>query len=273
MGLKYGIDVSYCQANLNWSKLRDTNPDIKFAIIRTGYSYGDKYIDTQFLRHVKGCKENGIDIYGVYHFSYALSEADAVKEAIWCVKQLDQANLPNTTPVFFDFEYASEDFCKQHYVTCDTDFIRKVTQAFCNEIQKAGYTPGIYLNVDYFNRMYKGWLPYGAKVWAAKWVNYSGGKVSPIDDTTLSNINKQPPFGFDVWQYGAVNVPGVGVVDADVIFTPDEEVKMESKKSNEEIAAEVVRGEWGNGAERRYRLEEAGYDYRAVQSIVNTYYE
>lgn len=41
------------------------------------------------------------------------------------------------------------------------------------------------------------------------------------------------------------------------------------KKSNEELAAEVLDGKWGNGAERKERLEAAGYDYAAVQKIVN----
>lgn len=42
-----------------------------------------------------------------------------------------------------------------------------------------------------------------------------------------------------------------------------------NKKSNEEIANEVIRGNWGNGAERKRRLTEAGYDYNAIQKIVN----
>lgn len=41
------------------------------------------------------------------------------------------------------------------------------------------------------------------------------------------------------------------------------------KKSNEEVAREVIRGEWGNGDERKRRLTEAGYDYSSVQSLVN----
>ena len=40
-------------------------------------------------------------------------------------------------------------------------------------------------------------------------------------------------------------------------------------KSNEEIAREVIRGLWGNGAERKKRLTAAGYDYKTVQSLVN----
>ena len=42
-----------------------------------------------------------------------------------------------------------------------------------------------------------------------------------------------------------------------------------SKKSNEEIAKEVLQGKWGVGADRKKRLEAAGYSYTAVQSIVN----
>lgn len=41
------------------------------------------------------------------------------------------------------------------------------------------------------------------------------------------------------------------------------------KKSNEEIADEVIRGNWGNGDDRKRRLTEAGYDYNAIQNIVN----
>lgn len=40
-------------------------------------------------------------------------------------------------------------------------------------------------------------------------------------------------------------------------------------KSIDDLAMEVIRGEWGNGEERRRRLTEAGYDYSAVQQRVN----
>lgn len=41
-------------------------------------------------------------------------------------------------------------------------------------------------------------------------------------------------------------------------------------KSNEEIAREIVAGKWGNGQDRKNRLSAAGYDYAAIQKIVNT---
>lgn len=42
-----------------------------------------------------------------------------------------------------------------------------------------------------------------------------------------------------------------------------------SRKSIDTIANEVIRGDWGNGSDRKNRLEKAGYDYNAVQSRVN----
>lgn len=42
-----------------------------------------------------------------------------------------------------------------------------------------------------------------------------------------------------------------------------------AKKSNEEIAKEVIAGKWGNGAQRKQRLTAEGYDYSAIQAIVN----
>ena len=42
-----------------------------------------------------------------------------------------------------------------------------------------------------------------------------------------------------------------------------------NKKSNYDIAIEVIAGRWGNGTIRKNKLTEAGYDYTAIQKIVN----
>ena len=41
------------------------------------------------------------------------------------------------------------------------------------------------------------------------------------------------------------------------------------KKSIKEVAKEVVLGKWGNGAERKKKLEAAGYNYSDIQKEVN----
>lgn len=51
--------------------------------------------------------------------------------------------------------------------------------------------------------------------------------------------------------------------------TVDDTGSRPSTKSIDEIANEVIRGDWGNGEDRKQRLASAGYDYRTVQNRVN----
>ena len=49
----------------------------------------------------------------------------------------------------------------------------------------------------------------------------------------------------------------------------NELVKGSGKKSVDAVAKEVIAGKWGNGANRKKKLQAAGYDYGAVQKRVN----
>ena len=53
------------------------------------------------------------------------------------------------------------------------------------------------------------------------------------------------------------------------VFDSNGNVVYPAKKSVDEIVHEVIQGKWGNGAERKNRLTNAGYDYNAVQRRVN----
>lgn len=53
------------------------------------------------------------------------------------------------------------------------------------------------------------------------------------------------------------------------VFDSTGNVVYPAKKSIDEIAREVIQGKWGNGADRKNRLANAGYDYNAVQQYVN----
>lgn len=52
---------------------------------------------------------------------------------------------------------------------------------------------------------------------------------------------------------------------APVVVTP-----VAPKKSIEEVAREVIKGTWGNGADRKARLQAEGYDYATVQAMVSS---
>ena len=58
-------------------------------------------------------------------------------------------------------------------------------------------------------------------------------------------------------------------IEAFITTNTGKAVKVENKKSVDEVAREVIRGDWGNGRDRREALEKAGYDYNEVQSRVN----
>lgn len=42
-----------------------------------------------------------------------------------------------------------------------------------------------------------------------------------------------------------------------------------TRKSNRQIAEEIIEGKWSNGAARKKKLKAAGYDYKEIQALVN----
>lgn len=70
-------------------------------------------------------------------------------------------------------------------------------------------------------------------------------------------------------QYNNIKNPNVISV-GQKIRIPGTSKIVSNKKSNETIANEVIKGLWGNGADRKNRLTKAGYDYSAIQRIVNS---
>ena len=95
-----GMDISYWQGNVDFARVAADG--IKFAILREGYA---QTVDAKFRQYVDGCRKNGIEIKGVYHFSYALNAEQAAQEAAFCIKQMEQAGLGKDVIVFYDFEY------------------------------------------------------------------------------------------------------------------------------------------------------------------------
>lgn len=60
-----------------------------------------------------------------------------------------------------------------------------------------------------------------------------------------------------------------GYVFQGFIYNPKVPAPKKTIKSPQAIAWEVIQGKWGNGSERKEKLEKAGYNYQEVQSIVN----
>ncbi len=139
-----GIDVSEHNGALDWAAIKKAG--ISFAVIRDGY--GTSHTDNYFKRNIEGAIAQGIPI-GIYHFSYALDAAGAKKEAEFVLSLLKPYSGKITLPVFFDFEYDTVSYAKKQGVTLGREAFNSHTVAFCETVKAAGYTPGVYYNLDY----------------------------------------------------------------------------------------------------------------------------
>ena len=180
-----GIDVSKYQPSINWSSVKASGID--FVIIRCGYrgaSTGALIEDPYFKSHIKGAKSAGLKV-GVYFFSTALSEAEAVEEASMCAALCSGYGL--SYPVFLDVESSS----RPGYNTLSASQRTANIKAFCQTIASAGYTPGLYAN----------------KTWLTEKINTSSLSCK----IWLAQYNANgPTYGgrYDIWQYtskGSVN--------------------------------------------------------------------
>lgn len=245
---KKGIDVSYHQGNIDWGKVKGAG--IEFAILRIGYGMYDYQKDKQFENNYKNARANGIPV-GVYHYSYATSVEEAKKEANLVVKWLNGRDLEY--PVYFDIEDNSQ-------AKLGKSTLNAMCRAFCEIIEKAGYWAGIYSN----------------KNWATNII--SGAELGKDYTYWIAQYNDKCTYNgpYAIWQYSSSGkVNGIsGNVDmnyqyAEVGGKVSDSNSTASKKSNEEIANEVIAGKWGNGEDRKNRLTNAGYNYEEIQKLVN----
>lgn len=85
-----------------------------------------------------------------------------------------------------------------------------------------------------------------------------------VQITAVSNIGAIKGLNSRKWE-GHGKLPFIDYSEQSL----ETELSNNNKKTNEEIAAEVISGKWGNSPERKQKLTEAGYDYTAIQKIVN----
>ena len=139
-----GIDVSEHQGRIDWDAVKASGID--FAILRVGFgapSFGGR-VDYQFNRNISECERLGIP-YGVYVYSYAFDDQQAADEASMVIDCLSGHNP--RLPVYYDLED------KTIIADGRQSGIASRAQTFCNKISSAGYKPGIYANLNWFNNI------------------------------------------------------------------------------------------------------------------------
>ena len=256
MGFR-GIDVSEHQGKINWDIVKG---QIDFAILRLGWigNHNNHTLDKYFERNYSECKRLGIPV-GVYIYNYCKSEETAESGARWTLAQIENKQLD--LPVYIDME--------GDITSLGKDKLTDIVIAFNNIIESVGkYWAGVYANRNWFdNYLHKNIIKEKYTTWIAHYgispSKYEGqyDMLQYSDTGKVNGINGNCDMN-EMYRNIIGEMQGIQDTQPNV-----------PQKTNEEIAEEVRNGLWGNGEERKNRLEEAGYNYQVIQSIVNQYYK
>ena len=183
------IDVSYHNGVINWEKVKASG--CAGAILRCGY--GDDIAsqdDKQWIRNLAECERLGIPV-GVYLYSYATCDRQAQSELAHILRLIKGHTFQ--LPIFIDVEEPGT----QGYAP-------KACEIVCEGLKAAGYTPGIYASLSWFNN-YLGSVRGKYVEWMARYKNLP-------EDT----YNGQ----YAIWQYSSDgHVDGVnGRVDVNYCY-------------------------------------------------------
>lgn len=138
-----GIDVSKHNGTINWTAVK--NAGVSFVIIRCGYrgsTQGALVEDAMFRRNIEGAQAAGLKV-GVYFYSQAVNEVEAVQEASMVLSLVK--NYKISYPIFIDTEQSGG---RADRISRETR--TAVCRAFCETIKNGGYTPGIYSSKSWF---------------------------------------------------------------------------------------------------------------------------
>ena len=250
-----GIDISGWQKGIDLSKV-----PCDFVIVKAtqGVGYVSDACDAQVQQAISLGKP-----FGFYHYvdgSGAQAEADFFVD--------NCANYFGKGIPCIDWESIQNSAWGNVY------YLKNLVQRV---IDRTGVKPLIYASASFFPWEVAQALDCGA--WVAQYANMepTGYQDEPWNEGTYacairqySSCGRLPGYSgnldldkaymdADAWAkyVGASSAPTPAPAPAP------------AKKSNEQIADEVIAGKWGNGDDRRNRLASAGYDYDAIQSIVN----
>ena len=150
-----GIDISEHNYGINLADYRNG-----FVIIRIGYSTKE---DKHWREYLRICEQLHIP-YGVYLYSYALNDADAVEEAKFTLNILSQ--IHPTLGVWFDMEDADGYKQRRAPWILNKTTISSITRTYLDIVATSGHTVGIYASSSWFSNYID--VP-GYPKWVANW--------------------------------------------------------------------------------------------------------
>ena len=241
-----GIDVARYQGTIDWEQV--AGDGVEFAMIRVGYrANADGVIteDSNARYNLQEAQKYGVKI-GVYFFSTAVSEEEAIEEANWVADLIGPYSI--TYPVAYDCENFSEADSRQYGLSKRqrTDF----AMAFLETIEQRGYEGMFYASRNDMTRNAK-WevsrIEKKYKIWVAQY------PLSPDPETDKSSYDDT----HHMWQYSREgDIAGIETdVDLNVAYFgydgirkplstdkpeeafPDVEALMDFRDVNEQVTA------------------------------------
>ncbi|MEE5994686.1 MAG: glycoside hydrolase family 25 protein [Oscillospiraceae bacterium] len=159
--VKYGIDVSYHQGEIDWNKVKNSGK-ADFVILRAGIGLKK---DVRFEEYYANCKKLGIPV-GAYWYSYATTGAKAIQEATCFLDAVKGKQFEY--PLFFDIEESNQ--FSTGIANCSY-----VARTFCEALEKAGYYVGIYASKSHLEDYLTAEVRERFAVWVA---HYGVGQTS-----------------------------------------------------------------------------------------------
>lgn len=268
----YGLDLSNHNGTVDFNAIK--NAGNSFVILRAGYGKTTSQKDKRFEEYYAGAKAAGLDV-GAYWYSYALNTSDAQKEADACLAVI--AGKQFEYPIYIDMEDA-DGYKSKHGMPSNATLVA-ICEAFCADLEAAGYYVGIYASASWFRNQLAG-LSGKYDRWIAAWGDNNGW----LDDAEARTDVRLQQFTSNYTQLGVrldrnvnwgTDYPGImkanglngfSAGSADTPSTPSNPGSSVSGKSVMELATEVLHGVHGDGDDRKAAL---GDMYDAVQDEVN----
>lgn len=155
---RFGIDISEWQAGFDFDKALAEG--VEFVILRGG----DKlYKDRCFEGFYAACKQRNIPV-GVYHFTRCVAPETARQEAQFLIKNV-LSGKQFQYPIYMDIEADAQKKVGKKQLT-DTVI------AYCEELKKAGYLPGIYTSLGFLKNYLDDTRLAPYEKWIAQWYRY-----------------------------------------------------------------------------------------------------
>lgn len=182
-----GVDISKQNGDVNFTSVKAAGVD--YVMIRLGgrgYGTGQITLDENFKKNIEGAVAAGLDI-GVYFYSQAVSQDEAVEEVNFVVQNLEPYRAQVRYPIAFDMEFVANDTARIDSLSKEDK--TNIATSFLEGVKAAGYVP----------------MLYGDKEWLIKEIDLA--RLQDYD-VWLAQEEDLPdyPYQYTMWQYSTEGI-------------------------------------------------------------------